>query len=279
MATKRLLGIFAHPDDESLISGTLLHYHQAEIETGLVFATCGEVGEVSDPILAIPDNVEAIRKAEMHAAADILHVHHRWLLDYRDSGKSGMTDNQHPRCLRRARPAEVIGKLVAIIREFRPDVLVTFDEAGGYGHPDHTLMYRYATGAFHAAADDIEYPELGQGHSASKLYYSSISRRQAAILAEWLQEEQRESFFKDIDINRLGLAEEQISVLIDVERWRNQKMQASAQHRTYKNPMTPLLHLPEEQQQKWYDIEFFQLATSRVGDDVIGENDLFARVP
>lgn len=279
MSTKRLLGIFAHPDDESLIGGTLLHYHEAGVETGLVFATRGEVGEISDDsILSPPSNLEEIREAEAQAAAAILRIGYLRFLDYRDSGRSGTPDNQHAHCLKRARAAEVIGKLVATIREFRPDVLITFDEAGGYGHPDHVLIYRYATGAFHAAADEFEYPELGPAHSAAKLYYCSISRRQATILHEWLQEEAGESFFKGVNIDQLGLADEQISVVMDVERWRSQKMHAAAQHRTRKNPNTPLLHLPEELQQKWYDTEYFQLATSRVGDDVIGENDLFAHV-
>src|SRR5579875_1875119 len=153
MSTKRLLGIFAHPDDESLIGGTLLHYHEAGVETGLVFATRGEVGEISDDsILSPPSNLEEIREAEAQAAAAILRIGYLRFLDYRDSGRSGTPDNQHAHCLKRARAAEVIGKLVATIREFRPDVLITFDEAGGYGHPDHVLIYRYATGAFHAAA-------------------------------------------------------------------------------------------------------------------------------
>src|SRR5947209_1542995 len=279
MSTKRILGVFAHPDDENLISGAILHYNALGAETGLVYATRGEVGEVSDPILATPDNLAEIRAAQMYAATAIHDVHQVWFLDYRDSGLEGTPANQHPRALKRARPADVIGKLVAIIRQFRPQVMVTFDEHGGYGHPDHIAMYKYTTGAFHAAADELQYPESGPAHSVSKLYYCAASRRQMQLMTEWLQDEDFEGFYKNINFNQLGLTDEQICVLIDVERWKEAKAAASAQHRTNKNPNTPLSHLPEEIQRTWYNTEFYQLATSRVGPDVIGENDLFARVP
>lgn len=279
MADKRLLGVFAHPDDENLMSGAILHYQSAGVETGLVFGTRGEVGEVSDPFLATPGNIEEIREAEMRAAAEILNVHHLWFLGYRDSGLPGSPANQHLRAFKRARPAEVIGKLVAVIRQFRPQVMVTHDEYGGYGHIDHIAMYKYATGAFHAAADELQYPELGPAHAVSKLYYSTVSRRQMELMIEWLQGEEMEGFYKNMPLDQLGLTDEQISVLLDVERWQEVKARAAAQHRTNRNPNTPLSRLPEDLQRTWYNSEFYQLATSRVGQDIIGENDLFARVP
>jgi LmbE family N-acetylglucosaminyl deacetylase len=278
MATKRLLGVFAHPDDENLMSGTLLHYQALGVETGLVYATRGEVGEISDPLISIPANLAEVRETEMRAAAEVLRVQQFWFLGYRDSGMPGTRDNQHLQSLQRARRADVIGKLVAVIRQFQPQVMVTFDEAGGYGHPDHITMYKYATGAFHAAADELEFPELGPAHSVSKLYYSADSRRQMEIMAEWLQAENEEGLFNHVDISQLGLTNEHISVVIDVERWRATMELAASQHRAHKNPNTPLSRLPEELQKNWHNTEYFQLATSRVGADIIGENDLFARV-
>ena len=279
MSTKRLLGVFAHPDDENLISGAILHYHATGVETGFVYATRGEVGEVSDPILATPGNLCEILEAVIRAAAEILKVHNLWFLGYRDSGTPGAPANQHPQALLRAKPADVIGKLVAVIRQFRPQVMVTFDEQGGYGHPDHIAMYKYTTGAFHAAADEIQYPELGPAYSVDKLYYSTMSRRQAQLMTEWLQDEDFDGLYKNINLNHLGLTDNQISLLLDVENWNETKTRASAQHRTNKNPNTPLSHLPEEIQRTWHNAEYYQLATSRVGPDVVGENDLFARVP
>lgn len=278
MLTKRLLGVFAHPDDEGIIGGTLLRYHADGVETGLVYATRGEVGEISDPVLATPENLGEVREAEMRAAAEILYVNRLWFLGYRDSGMVNTADNEDARSFIRASAASVIGKLVQVIREFRPQVMITFDENGGYGHPDHIAIYKYTTGAFHAAADDLQYPELGPAHAVSKLYYGSFSRRHLQLLTEWLQEDHYKGVFKDVDIQQLGLSDEQISVVLDVDKWQEQKAHSWAQHRTQMNSNTPIAQLPEEVQRKWRGTEFFHLATSRVGPDVVGENDLFARV-
>src|SRR5437763_9703500 len=97
MSTKRLLGVFAHPDDEGLISGSLLHYNARGVETGLITATRGEVGEISDPALATPENLGEVREREMRAAADVLKVNNLWFLGYCDSGMDGTPENRAPR--------------------------------------------------------------------------------------------------------------------------------------------------------------------------------------
>src|SRR2546428_12037191 len=126
MSTKRLLGIFAHPDDEGSMSGALLKYNTLDIETGLVCATRGEVGEIADPALATPENLGEVREGEMRAATEVLGVHNLRFLGYRDSGMAGTADNQDPHAFMQTSAAEVVGKLVAIIRQFRPQVMVTF---------------------------------------------------------------------------------------------------------------------------------------------------------
>jgi len=278
MSTKRLLGVFAHPDDEGLISGTLLHYNASGAETGLICATRGEVGEISDPSLATPENLGQVREEEMHAAADTLGVHNLWFLGYRDSGMVGTPENDDPRSLVQASAADVVGKLVEIIRQFRPQIMITFDETGGYGHPDHIAIYRYTTSAFHAAADGVLYPELGPGHSISKLYYTSYARRQVLMMADWLEEQTYPNPFKDVDPHTLGLPDDQINAVLDVERWYDTKARSWAMHRTQMSPNTGMAHMPAELLRKWRSTEYYQLATSRVGPDVVGENDLFARV-
>src|SRR6266478_6315442 len=150
MSTKRLLGLFAHPDDEGTMSGALLQYGALDVETGLVCATLGEVGELADPSLATPEN-------------------------------------QDPRAFAQVSGAEVVGKLVAIIRQFRPQVMATFDETGGYGHPDHIAIYRHTTSAFYAAADAVQYPELGPAHGVSKLYYTAFPRSAVQAIGEWMR--------------------------------------------------------------------------------------------
>jgi LmbE family N-acetylglucosaminyl deacetylase len=279
MSTKRLLGVFAHPDDEGVISGALLHYNEVGVETGLVYATRGEAGEISDPALATPETLPVVREQEAREAAQVLHVNQLWFLGYQDSGRAGSHHHHERRALINSNSAEIIGKLVAIIREFKPQVLVTFDESGGNGHPDHITIYRCVTGAFHAAADDALFPEAGSPHAVSKLYYASASRRQLLLLTDWLETSGYDNFYRQLDIQRLGLGDEQIKVVLDVERWHETKGHSYARHRTQVSPNAAMSHMPPELQRKWRGTEFFELAASRVGPDVIGENNLFARVP
>jgi LmbE family N-acetylglucosaminyl deacetylase len=278
MATRRLLGVFAHPDDEGTMGGALLRYGAMGVETGLVCATRGEVGEISDPALATPENLGQVREQEMRAAANALGVHRLWFLDYRDSGMAGTADNNNPRAFARVNPAEAVGKLVAIIREFRPQVMVTFDETGGYGHPDHITIYRHATSAFYAAADGVQYPELGQPHAVSKLYYSSFPRSAIRALGEWIKEQGSEGWFTELDPEQFGLPDDQIDVRLDVASVEEAKARSWAMHRTQMDPNSIMAKAPEELQRKWRSSEYFHLAATRVGPDVAGENDLFARV-
>ena len=278
MSTKRLLGAFAHPDDEGIVSGALLQYSTSGVETGLVCATRGEVGEIADPALATPENLGQVREGEMRAAAEVLGVHNLWFLDYRDSGMAGTPENADPRAFAQASAAEVVGKLVKIIREFRPQVIITFDESGAYGHPDHIAIYRYTTSAFHAAADAVQYPDLGPAHSVSKLYYSSFPRSALQAIGEWMSTQNYEGSFSGLDPEKLGIPDEQISVWLNVEPWREQKDRSRSMHRTQLDPNNLMAKIPEEIQQNWRSHECYQLAASRVGPDVPGENDLFARI-
>ena len=280
MATKRLLGIFPHPDDEGTMSGALLTYGQAGVETGLVCITHGEVGEIADPALATPETLGVVREGEMRAAAEALGVGNLWILGYRDSGMAGTSDNQNPHALVQANPAEVVGRLVAIIREFRPQVLVTFDETGGYGHPDHIAAYKHATSAFYAAADAVQYPELGAAHLVSKLYYSSIPRSALRKMGTWMQNQDlgSQAWLMKLDPEQLGLPDEQIDVRLDVRALQDAKDKSWAMHRTQMNPNSAMAKMPAEIMGEWRNYEYYHLAATRVGPDVAGENDLFARI-
>src|SRR5215831_1312295 len=278
MSTKRLLGIFAHPDDEGGMGGAFLKYEMEGVETGLIVATRGEVGEISDLALATPENLGQVREGEMRAAAEVLKLQHLWFLGYRDSGMAGTPENQDPRSFAQASSADVVGKLVEIIRHFRPQVMVTFDETGGYGHPDHIAVYRHTTSAFYAAADAAQYPELGPAHMVSKLYYSSFPRSFIRQIGEWMQSQNYEGSFRNLDPEKLGMPDELISVKLNVEPWLETKNRSWSMHRTQMNPNTPIARLPEEVQRSWRSYEYYQLAATRVGPDVEGENDLFARV-
>lgn len=280
MATKRLLGIFPHPDDEGTMSGALLAYGQADVETGLICITRGEVGEISDPALATPETLGVVREGEMRAAAELLGVRNLWILGYRDSGMAGTADNQNPQALVQANPAEVVGKLVAVIREFRPQVVVTFDETGGYGHPDHIAAYKHATSAFYAAADAVQYPELGEAHLISKLYYGSFPRSAIRKMGEWVQTQElgSQAWIAELDPERLGLPDEQIDVRLNVRSLQEAKDKSWSMHRTQMNPNNAMAKMPEEVMSEWRSYEYYHLAATRVGPDVAEENDLFARI-
>lgn len=280
MATKRLLGVFPHPDDEGTMSGALLTYGQAGVETGLICITRGEVGEISDPALATAENLGEVREGEMRAATRVLGINRLWFLNYRDSGMAGTPENQDPRSLNQAHPAEVVGKIVEVIRQFRPQVVVTFDETGGYGHPDHIAAYKHTTSAFYAAADAAQYPDQGSAHLVSKLYYSSFPRRVIRKMGEWLQNQnvEPEEWVTRLDPEKLGLADEQIDVRLDIERYLETKGQSWSMHRTQINPRNVLARIPEEIQREWRRYEHFHLAATRVGPDLPAENNLFARI-
>src|SRR5579885_3903 len=253
MSTKRLLGVFAHPDDEGTMSGAMLHYGSQGVETGLVVATRGEVGEIADPSLATPENLGEVREGEMRSAAEVLGVRNLWFLGYRDSGMAGTPENNDPRAFAQANGAEVVGKLVAIIRQFRPQVMVTFDETGGYGHPDHIAIYRHTTSAFYAAADGIQYPEHGPAHMVSKLYYTSFPRSVIRTMGEWMQAQNlgQQEWMSRLNPDTLGLPDELISVRLDVEAVRERKDRSWSMHRTQLNTNAAFGAIPEEIQRKW----------------------------
>ena len=262
------------------MGGALLKYEQAGVETGLICLTRGEVGEIAEPALATPETLGKVREGEMQAAAAALGIKHLWFLDYRDSGMIGTADNQHPRALLQTNPAEVVGKIVAVIRNFRPQVMVTFDETGGYGHPDHITAYKHATSAFYAAADAALYPELGPAFQVSKLYYSSVSRKAIRAMGEWLTNQNIpvEEWVTRLDPEQLGLPDEQIDVRLDVSSYLEAKARSWAMHRTQANSNSFMAQMPEEALREWRNYEYFHLAATRVEPDVAGENDLFAHV-
>ena len=183
-----LLAVFAHPDDESAATGgTLAYYARKGFRVGLVCATRGEIGEISDPNLAVPDNLGVVRGQELRNAASALGIEDLMLLDYRDSGMAGTADNEHPDALSNAPADDVVAELVGIIRDYKPGVVITFDPSGGYGHPDHIAIHHHTVSAFEAAADGSMYPGRGEPWSASRLFYTVFTRGTFANMRERLQ--------------------------------------------------------------------------------------------
>ena len=219
-----------------------------------------------------------IRQEELTQAAAILGVTHVYQLGYHDSGMAGWASNQERQAFVQTPLEDVTGRVVPLIRRHRPDVVVTYDAHGGYGHPDHIAIYKHTTSAFHAAADAVQFPELGPAHSVAKLYYSAFPRSSVRALGEWMHSQNYQGSFSNLDPEKLGMPDEQINVWLNVEPWREQKDRSRSMHRTQLDPNNLMAKIPEEIQRNWRSHECYQLAASRVGPDVPGENDLFARI-
>ena len=173
----RLMTVHAHPDDESSKGAATTARHIAEgHEVMVVTCTGGEAGSILNPAMDRPEviaDLAAVRRAEMARAAEILGVQHRWL-GFVDSGlPEGDPKPPLPEgCFALEDPDVATGRLVALVREFRPHVLVTYDENGGYPHPDHIKTHEISVAAFDAAGDPDRFPGTGDPWQPLKLYYS-----------------------------------------------------------------------------------------------------------
>ncbi|WP_370414722.1 N-acetyl-1-D-myo-inositol-2-amino-2-deoxy-alpha-D-glucopyranoside deacetylase [Streptomyces fradiae] len=186
LPARRLLLVHAHPDDESINNGATMAKYAAEgALVTLVTCTLGEEGEVIPPELAhlAPDREDrlgAFRVGELAAAMKELGVtDHRFLGGpgrFRDSGMMGAEQNRRPGAFWNTEVDAAAPYLVEVIRETRPQVLVTYDPDGGYGHPDHIQAHRVAMRAADLAADPGYRPELGPAHAVAKIYWNRVPR-------------------------------------------------------------------------------------------------------
>ena len=169
-----LLAVRPHPDDESTSTGGMLAYYSArDVRTGVVICTGGEEGEIRDPDLdpvADKPRLREIRTREVTEACEVLGVAELRMLGFRDSGMADTPANQHPEAFVNAERAESVGRLVRIIRELRPRVLVCDPPGGMYPHPDHIMCYEITADAFQAAGDAQAFPEAGPPWRPEKLY-------------------------------------------------------------------------------------------------------------
>jgi N-acetyl-1-D-myo-inositol-2-amino-2-deoxy-alpha-D-glucopyranoside deacetylase len=172
-----ILSVLAHPDDESFgMGGTLALYAERGADVHLVCATRGEVGEMDEKYMQGFSSIAERREAELRCAAGILGLAGVHFLDYRDSGMPGSPDNEHPDALF-AQPIErVAEKIVAYIRDLKPDAVLTFDPIGGYRHPDHIAIHDAAVLAFENANNAEFSPDAGISFQPRKLYFHTFSK-------------------------------------------------------------------------------------------------------
>jgi LmbE family N-acetylglucosaminyl deacetylase len=271
-----LLAIFAHPDDEILgTGGTIAGLAQRGVHVALVCATKGEAGEIAIPELATPETLGSVREQEMRCSAAALGISELIFLGYRDSGMAGTAENEHPDAYINAPDAEVVERLVGIIRRLRPDILLTFEPYGGYGHPDHIAVNRHTVEAYQVAGHLHYLPEVGMPWRPRRLFYQILPNFMLAELRDAIAAYGGQT--DDFDLEKRskeGWPDDQIHVICDVSKYTQAKMEAWECHRTQFGPDSRFRRLPRERMTKYLSKEYFALAEP-LGAPELPWSDLF----
>ncbi|TQK52096.1 N-acetyl-1-D-myo-inositol-2-amino-2-deoxy-alpha-D-glucopyranoside deacetylase [Streptomyces sp. SLBN-118] len=290
LPARRLLLVHAHPDDESINNGaTMARYAADGAQVTLVTCTLGEEGEVIPPGLAhlAPDRDDRLgphRVGELAAAMKELGVtDHRFLGGpgrFRDSGMMGVPQNHRAGAFWNTAVDEAAAYLVEIIRSVRPQVLVTYDPRGGYGHPDHIQAHRVAMRAAELAADHAYGPGLGDAHSIAKIYWNRVPRSVA---------EEGFSRLRAAGADFPGIAviddipgvvdDSEITTEIDGTPYAEKKAAAMRAHATQIAVDGPFFALSNDLGQPIFATEYYQLVRGEPGAPPgEREHDLFAGV-
>jgi mycothiol S-conjugate amidase len=275
-----LLTVHAHPDDESSKgAATVAHYHARGVRCVLACCTGGEAGDILNPAMERPEvreRLPAVRMEELARATAIIGYDEVVLLGYRDSGMPESPENEDPRCFARASLEEAVGRLVALIRRERPQVVVTYpDDQQGYPHPDHLRVHDITVPAFDAAGDPDAFPEAGPPWQPLKLYYVAWSRARMLAIHEKFLELGLESPFDQKWFDRPD-HDDRITTRLDVSEHDDVRRAALLAHETQIDPDSPFwFGLPPGAVAYRYDD--YILARSLVDSD-LPEDDLFAGI-
>jgi len=271
MALGALLCVHAHPDDEALFTGGVLaHYARTGRRTVLVTCTLGQLGfdplgrEGADPEHD-DESTAALRASELRRAAASLGVGRAVTLGYRDSGMSGWPTADHPDAFVNARVEEAARGLAALIDETRSSVVVTYDEHGFYGHPDHVMAHRVARRAV----------ELSEG--AQRLFYPVVPRR---ILDDFVARARRDGIYLPPWILEAvaDTHDHDVAVTIDARDVASAKHRAIAAHASQLDTVD-LVAMDEEAFSLLFGVEYYQLGWSRTGASLACGDDLFEGLP
>jgi N-acetyl-1-D-myo-inositol-2-amino-2-deoxy-alpha-D-glucopyranoside deacetylase len=292
-AARRLLLVHAHPDDETIGSGaTMAHYAASGAHVTLVTCTLGEEGEilVDDHAHRAADKDDslgehrAIELAEAMAALGV--TDHRLLGEagkYRDSGMMGLADNDDPASFWQADLLTASADLVAVIREVRPQVLVTYDDFGGYGHPDHIQAHRVAMYAAVLAAAPSYRPDLGAPWDIAKIYWTAFPKSFVREGIEALRAMGEDTGFAAMDPDDIPFAcdDDIITTVVDAQEQSDKKMAAMRAHATQISVEDGFFALSNKLGSRAIGVEFYRLvrgATAGERDEVGRETDLFAGI-
>jgi len=266
-----LLLVHAHPDDEAISTGGVMMKAAGDgHRVVLVTATRGEAGEIHnmDEAASRP-RLGEIRTHELENASRILGVSRGEFLGYRDSGMVGTPDNDDPRSFHQAPLDEAAQKLAAIIREEKPDVVVTYAEDGVYGHPDH-IKAHFVT---NAALDQLL--RASDSWTPKKLYYTAIPRSMMQAFMEQMPEEARQQ--QNSNMRIAGTPDELVTTRVDVSPYTARKRQAFAAHVSQNDPNSWFATMADQIYELAFGTEYYQLARGKPGS-ALPENDLFSGI-
>ncbi|MGE3076808.1 MAG: PIG-L family deacetylase [Dehalococcoidia bacterium] len=262
MENVRVLAAYGHPDDEGQVTGTLAAFIARGAQVTLVCATRGEVGEISDPLLATPETLKYVRELELRASMAQIGLSDVRFLPFRDSGMAGTAENDDPTCLHQQAPELVTGHLVQVMREVRPHIVFTWDPNGGYGHPDHIATHKHTVSAFEVAGDGTRFPEAGDPWQPGHLYWGAFTMKRFAgmflelqkrgLMPEGIDPERRERFEK-----AMTEPDPPVSNIIDVSEFVDVKRRAAQMHRSQFGENSMMARIPDDLRASFYGEERF----------------------
>jgi N-acetyl-1-D-myo-inositol-2-amino-2-deoxy-alpha-D-glucopyranoside deacetylase len=291
-SSRRVLFVHAHPDDETINNGATMARYVAEgAAVTLLTCTLGEEGEILVPELAQlaadqADQLGGYRIGELRAAMDALGVTDIRFLGgagrYRDSGMMGTPTNEHPRAFWNADLDEATAHAVAVVRDVRPQVVVAYDEIGGYGHPDHIQAHRIAMRAVDAAADPGYRPDLGAAWEVAKVYWNAMPRsvlRGGIEAMAALGEASPFEGFGDLDDVPFAVDDDVVTTAVDARAYADRKDAAMRSHPTQILVDGPFFALSNNLGLEVMGTEYYRLVRGERGPGTEPhgwEDDLFA---
>ena len=229
---KRILSVLAHPDDEAFgMGGTLALYAMRGVEVYLACATLGEAGDIPPDFLQSSSSSAALRESELDCSANVLALKQVFKLGFRDSGMEGSPDNHHPDALVARPMEEVVERIAAVMRQVRPQVVLTFDPVGGYFHPDHIRVHQATVLAFDRVRQELKATDP---QALSRLYYHTMPKSSAKIAVFWMRllgkDPRKIGRNKDIDLVQIASQSFPVHVKINYKKVLEQREQAAACH-------------------------------------------------
>lgn len=265
---KTLLAIFAHPDDEAFgIGGTLTRYAQAGADVRLICATRGESGKITDPDIDPNSNVGELREQELKDACAAMGLEPPIFLDYHDSGREERTQHSNNRALMHVAEDELEAALLEHIADIKPQVMLTFDPHGIYGHIDHIKIHRATTAAFWAAGGVMQ-------PAPRRLFYTVL----VADRMKEMQEARPNSPLSKLDADIYGVSEDSLAAVLDVTPYVDQKEKAVKAHRSQTGPTSSFANISRDNE-TWREMfmrETVTLGGLRGSFPAMPVDDLFA---